>query len=232
MPRPLALIGTLGKVKNCLNCETELVVGNAQFGYRRKFCSPNCIKSYWRKNNLAQHNAYNKNWAKNNKQYFDDYRRKFINKYANKDLIPWQMQARSNIAKGKLLENWVVDQLRRSGLDNRATRTPGSGNGHLKGDIYNDLNLNIECKNQAKPSLNSWWRQSQKDALGDLDGIVVWHPQGIPLENSVVILSWHFFERLLVKSQQPQTTNPDREFKWKVQRMVDSAKAVLKELNQ
>jgi hypothetical protein len=53
-----------------------------------------------------------------------------------------------------------------------------------------------------------------------------------PLADSKVVLDWYYFKSLLLKTREPVTSNPDREFKWKVQRMVDSAKAVLKELKQ
>ena len=50
---------------------------------------------------------------------------------------------KSNIQKGKQLENFIVDRLRITGLDTRAYRQKGSGNGLNKGDIWNDLNISF-----------------------------------------------------------------------------------------
>ena len=58
------------------------------------------------------------------------------------------MKTQSAIQKGKQLEEFIVDELRLSGLDRRAYRQKGSGNGLNKGDVWKDLNLCIEAKNQ------------------------------------------------------------------------------------
>lgn len=142
------------------------------------------------------------------------------------------MNPKSAIAKGKLLEDFIVDRLRTTGLDIRAYRQRGSGNGKNKGDVWNDLNLCFEAKNTAKPNLNNTLKQVNRESLGTQIPVMVWHMPNTPLEDSKVIIDWHYYEKLLLKTKEPTTTNPDREFKWKVQRLVDSAKAVLKELKQ
>jgi len=140
------------------------------------------------------------------------------------------MKTQSAIAKGKLLESFIVDRLRATGLDIRAARNPGSGNGKLKGDIWNDLNICFEAKNTANPNLGPTIKQVRREALGTQIPVIVWHPPQIPLEDSVVIIDWHYFEELLLKTQQPKTINPDRALAWKVKSLIQSAKQLLKEL--
>jgi len=64
-------------------------------------------------------------------------------------------------AKGKRLENKVVSLWRRK-VDKTAIRTPGSGNGKFKSDIFNNYFM-IECKNQEKVKLWEWWQQARKE---------------------------------------------------------------------
>lgn len=139
------------------------------------------------------------------------------------------MNPKSNIAKGKILENWIVDRLHISGLDIRAYRQKGSGNGLNKGDVWNDLNLCIEAKN-CKNFSQDWFKQVKRESLGVQIPVVVWHKNQVPLEDSVVIISWNYFEELLLKSKEPELKQPDREVAWKVKSAINSLKALLKEL--
>jgi hypothetical protein len=141
------------------------------------------------------------------------------------------MKAKSSIAKGKELEKFIVERLKMSGLDCRATRTPGSGNGLSKGDITNDLNLCIECKN-CKNFSREWFKQVKRESLGVQIPIVVWHTNGVPLDDSVAIISWNYLEELLLKAKEPAMKNPDRQTAWKIQRLIQAAKDVQKELEQ
>jgi len=139
------------------------------------------------------------------------------------------MNPKSNIAKGKILENWIVDRLRLSGLDTRAYRQKGSGSGLNKGDVWNDLNLCIEAKNQKNFS-QEWAKQAKRESMGTQTPVVVWHPPQVPLEDSVVIIQWCYFEELLLKSKDPELKQPDRAVAWKVKSAINSLKALLKEL--
>lgn len=143
------------------------------------------------------------------------------------------MKIQSAIAKGKQLENWIVERLRSSGLDTRAMRNPGSGNGKNKGDIWNDLNLSIEAKNTQNFSMNSFVEQAEKQSLGTQEPIVVWHPPHKPLEDSVVIIKWHYFEELLlkIKNSTPAYKNPDRQADYALRNLSQAIKKVQKELN-
>lgn len=140
------------------------------------------------------------------------------------------MNPRSAIQKGKELEDFVVSRLRATGLDNRAYRQKGSGNGLHKGDVWNDLNLCFEAKNTAKPNLGPTLRQVRRESLGTQEPVVVWHMPHTPLEDSQVIISWQYFEALLVKSKQPASLAPDRDLRWKLERLKQAANAVISEI--
>lgn len=140
------------------------------------------------------------------------------------------MKAQSAIEKGKLLENFIVDRLRLSGLDTRAYRQKGSGNGLNKGDVWNDLNLCIECKNQKNFS-KDWAKQVRKESLGIQTPVVIWHPPQVPLEDSIVIIDWGYFESLLLKSKEPNLQKPDREFQYKLNNLKVAINQLMKEFN-
>lgn len=99
------------------------------------------------------------------------------------------MKPRSAIQKGKELENFVVNKLRWSGLDKQAARTPGSGNGKAKGDIWNALGLVIECKNQKKFPHDSLAQVAKANVSFFQTEVVVWHPPRTALEDSVAIMN-------------------------------------------
>ena len=69
------------------------------------------------------------------------------------------MKMASALNKGKRLESRVASAWR-SKIDGFATRTSGSGNGHVKGDVYNRY-FAIECKNQEKVKFWEWWEQAK-----------------------------------------------------------------------
>ncbi len=143
------------------------------------------------------------------------------------------MQIKSALAKGKELENWIVDRLRLSGLDTRAYRQKGSGNGLNKGDIWNDLNICFEAKNTKNLSLNKTLKQVNREAMGTQTPIIVWHPPQSPLESSVVIMEWHYLEEMLlkVKNSTPAYENPDRQASFALRNLSNAIKKVQKELN-
>ncbi len=137
---------------------------------------------------------------------------------------------RGKIQKGKELENWVVDRLRLSGLDRRAYRQKGSGSGLNKGDVWNDLNLCLECKNQKNFSPN-WFQQAEKESLGYQEPVVVWHPAQKPLEASMVFITWDYYEKLLLRSKEPPKINePGKELKWHLINLKNSINQVIKDL--
>ena len=77
------------------------------------------------------------------------------------------------IQKGKDLENYVADQIAAKGIDLRAARSHGSGNGNReKSDIWTNMQVldrqaGIECKHATSYDVPGWWRQTKKlETLG------------------------------------------------------------------
>lgn len=108
------------------------------------------------------------------------------------------MKPTSAIQKGKILENFVVEELRLKGFESQAHRNPGSGSGLRKGDIGNGLGICFECKNTAQPNLGVTLRQVNRESMGTQEPVVVWHMPNTPLADSKVIIDWHFFLDLLM----------------------------------
>ena len=100
--------------------------------------------------------------------------------------------------KGKLLERFVEQELRQSGIDRTAYRTPASGSGLNKGDVVSPrTNFSIECKNTRNCPI-SGWAQAKREAVGDYaKPMLVWHPPNEPLESSLVMLRWHDLKEIL-----------------------------------
>jgi len=141
------------------------------------------------------------------------------------------MKPRSASAKGKELEKHVQHRLRVTGLDTGAYRTPGSGSGYDKGDVGNSLNLAIECKNTKAFHAAAFWKQARREAVGDYARpVLVWHPPQTPLDDSLVMIEWSHFEELLLKSKQPRTENPDRDFRYKLERLKQLCGDLIKRL--
>ncbi len=113
---------------------------------------------------------------------------------------------KSAIVKGRMLENYVADQIAKYGLDDKATRSVGSGSGNReKSDIDTtmkilDLNAGIECKNQKKLSIPDWWKQTLK--LQDLgcEPVLVFKIFGESLSNTKAIIYYDTLLKLIQKS--------------------------------
>lgn len=75
---------------------------------------------------------------------------------------------KARIQKGKNLEQYVCDQLAAKGLDLRARRSFGSGNGNgCKADIDTSTTIlgaaaGIECKHMDRINVPQAWRQTKK----------------------------------------------------------------------
>lgn len=102
--------------------------------------------------------------------------------------------ANSSVDKGKILENYVADRIRALGIDAKAYRSHGSGNGNReKSDIWTNMmvlgqNVGIECKNHKTLCIPKWWRQVQKlESLGR-EPVLVFKQFREPLEESKVVI--------------------------------------------
>ena len=107
------------------------------------------------------------------------------------------MKPNSARAKGKLLEKWVAERLRNTGIDPQARQEIGSGSGMLKGDIATKLPITIECKNSKNFSIRKAVKQAQEASMGYQEHCVIWHPNYVAMENSLVVMPWSLFEKLI-----------------------------------
>lgn len=141
------------------------------------------------------------------------------------------MQIKSAKNKGRELENFIVQLLRESGLDSRASRNPGSGSGNRqKGDVWNALGLCIEAKNTVKAPGKAEFDQVRREAGPYETEVIVWHPPKLPLDDSKVILNIHDFIELLKKGRDPKTEKTSPNLAFKMRRARQSLQEVLKEM--
>ena len=93
----------------------------------------------------------------------------------------------SKIQKGRLLENFIAQEIRRKMLDPLAMRQLGSGASKWKGDINTKMRIInrqvvIECKNQTRITLPEWWRQTDRQAYPSCEPVLVIKFPQEPLE--------------------------------------------------
>lgn len=101
----------------------------------------------------------------------------------------------NSVKKGKLLETWIVQWLHNKKLDEKAIRTPGSGNGRFRGDIYTpQLPVVIEAKNHKAPRIAQWIEQAESQTFGYAPWVVIWHPPGKAMESSVAVIPLDLLE--------------------------------------
>lgn len=105
-----------------------------------------------------------------------------------------------------MLEDWIADQIVAKGIDPKARRDGGSGNGNReKGDVITSMmvlgqNVGIEAKNQKTIAIPDWWRQTKKlESLGR-EPVLAFKITGEPLEDTKVVIYLDTFLEL-VKSQ-------------------------------
>ena len=143
------------------------------------------------------------------------------------------MKPKSAKQKGKNFEDLVAHEIQQAGLG-QARREIGSGSGLRKGDIACNLPFLIECKNQKSlqwwPSIDQAKRQAEQGNYSpEKWALAIKRPQ--KTEVAIVMDFWEWLT-LLKKNQEPKIKMPDREVAWKVRKLVQTAKAVLKELEQ
>lgn len=145
------------------------------------------------------------------------------------------MKPKSAHKKGKRFEDYVAKEIEAEGLG-KAQREIGSGSGKRKGDISANLPFLLECKNQKKIE---WWKsidQSKEQArLGNFDRnkwMLVVRDSRTSESNPDIYAIVDFWEalKLLKKDKEPKIKAPDRELRWKIERLISAAKDVLKVL--
>ena len=101
---------------------------------------------------------------------------------------------KSTKQKGRLLENYVADQIRDKGIDVRARAEMSSGAGNReKGDIWTsmmilDQNVGIECKNQNTLKIQEWWRQTKKLESLAREPVLIFHIEHEPFGETKCVI--------------------------------------------
>ena len=105
----------------------------------------------------------------------------------------------------------------------------GSGAGLEKGDIrVPSLDLVIEAKKHKRVSIASWVKQSEKEGLGINKTALAWQ---IPKTPDIRIdITLEYFGNLLKRAEEPKIKLMDRDLKFKIQRLIDAGKSVLRDL--
>lgn len=142
------------------------------------------------------------------------------------------------IQKGKLLENYVADEIESKGLG-KARRSHGSGSGNReKADIDTDMmlfgrNIGIECKNYANAHVKSWWKQVKKLEVLNREPILVYKLDREPLPEAKVIMYLESFLMICQQAKAPKSIDlPNRELKWALQQALQANKRLLKLLGE
>jgi len=145
------------------------------------------------------------------------------------------MKSKSCIQKGKRFENQVCHEIEQAGLG-KAGRTPGSGSGLKKGDIYCNLEFILECKNEKNTNFLPNVDQAKKQAqMGNFDhdkwALVTRDPRSPEAkpEIYVTIDLWQWLE-LLKKNSEPRVKQPDRDLRYALARLIQAAKEVTKKI--
>ena len=146
---------------------------------------------------------------------------------------------KSKIQKGKDLENHLADLIVKKGLDDKATRSIGSGSGtREKADISTSLqilgrNAGFECKNYKNAHIQDWWKQAQKLETLDREPVLVYKLGGEGYGETKAVI---YLETLLdlVKSQNdaPKHTGIPQSDRWIVKSAIEALKKVLKVLEK
>lgn len=150
------------------------------------------------------------------------------------------MKTSSARAKGKRLEDYVADQIVAKGIDPKARRDGGSGNGDReKGDIVTSMmilgqNAGIECKNQKNISIQDWWRQTKLLEKLQREPVLVFKIEDERWEETKCVIYLDTLLELIklsntekIYEEIPQEDSRDK--KWKIQNAITALKNLLKE---
>ena len=117
----------------------------------------------------------------------------------------------------------------------KSTRTPGSGSGKLKSDIFSSLDFLLECKNEKSPHWCKNIDQAKREA-GDGNyapekwALIVRDPRYPEFQECYALIDLWQFLKLLKKNRAPLIQEPDREIKWHLQNLREAINRVLKDL--
>jgi hypothetical protein len=133
--------------------------------------------------------------------------------------------------KGKRAEKEAARRIARAGLG-KATRTPGSGNGKIKDDVFCNLPFGIEVKNERQTNFLPNIDQAKEQArIGNIDPnkwcLVTIDPRGVQDPERMTMyatVEYDEFLNLLKKFSEPKIKEPDRELKYKLESLKESCR--------
>ena len=128
--------------------------------------------------------------------------------------------------KGNKFENQVANWFRDNGI--KMWRDSASGGGtREKADCGNNLNLHLECKAVKKINLKEVWQKAKFECEKTHNNPAICiHFDQMPEEEFIVAINNDYFLELLTGGKAIPEMDPKN--KWKVQRLVEAAKEVLK----
>lgn len=119
-------------------------------------------------------------------------------------------------------------------IDPHAYIIPASGQGLEKGDYrLPNLNIVVEGKNWARISVQGWMEQSKKEGLGPNKSIIIFkNPKSASEEEKDfwAVVNFYDLQEWLKIGRQPLIEKPDREFRWKLERLKQAINQVLKDV--
>jgi len=143
------------------------------------------------------------------------------------------MNPKSAINKGKRLEKFLCSAIEEVGLG-KAVRTPGSGSGKIKGDVFANIEFMVECKNQKQFHWSDIDQAKRQADIGNFNrdkwALIINDPRHREFEDVYAIIDVGQFLELLKKNKEPMIKEPDRETAWAIKNLIQSAKKVLKHL--
>lgn len=150
------------------------------------------------------------------------------------------MKVKSARQKGKILENHIADQLVAKGIDLKARRDGGSGNGNReKADISTTMTIlgqqvGIEAKNQKVVKMQEWWTQAEKLEVLGMIPLLCFKLNRDSFDNTLVTLKLDTLLDLVIEAnaekQVIETQLESRSLNYKLDRARLAVKDLLKEL--
>lgn len=142
------------------------------------------------------------------------------------------MKAKSAIEKGKRLEKFICQQIEDMGLG-KSVRTPGSGSGGKKGDIFSGLDFLLECKNEAQTNFLPNIDQSRRDCekgnfYKEKWCLITRDPRHPEFERIYATIDLWEFLKLLKRNAEPMVKEPDKDAMRKIDWARTKTKSVLK----
>lgn len=134
--------------------------------------------------------------------------------------------------KGARFERFIAHEIEASGLG-KAGREANSGAGFRKGDIACNLKFLLETKNEKYvnllPNIDQAKEQAEKgNQWPEKWALISRDPRYPEFEKVYATIDFWQFLELLKREQEPMVKEPDKDMKWKLNRLIESAKSVIK----